>query len=59
MTEAGTLKVIRQNLTALFQSFFTSRGPDYLKPGEGGSLLVLSKMVDVVIVSGPENITYY
>ena len=42
-----------------FDRFFTSRGLHYLKPREGGSLLVLSKTIDVVIVSESENITYY
>ena len=41
-----------------FDRFFTSRGLHYLKPREGGSLLVLSEMIDFVIVSVSENIPY-
>ena len=49
LTVVGALEVMRQSVTTLFQ-FFASRGPDYLKPGEGCSL-ALSETIDVVVIS--------
>ena len=48
----ATSKVVSQNNTTVFQSYFCAR--DYLKPSEGGLLLVLSKKIDVVVISVPE-----
>ena len=50
----ATFKVyISQNVTTLFAVC----ARDYLKPREGGLLLVLSKKIDVVVISMPEEIT--
>ena len=53
----ATSKVFSHNIAALliFEIYFCAR--DYLRPREGGSLLVLSKKIDVVAISVPEEIT--
>ena len=51
MTVAGPFKSYQSKCDYFISIvFFTSRRPDHLKPGEGGSLLVLSEKIDVVLV---------
>ena len=56
-TEEGNFKSFHHNIAALLIFELYLGALDYLRPREGGSLLVLSKKIDVLAISVPEEIT--